>query len=103
MLGHTPQLLYGSVGSPMLFKAPTSIMCDSVSVRPINTGGADGIAIDIQGQTTDVRLAGNEIHETRQPMNRIGIRIGGKARDIELAGNKIEGFSTAVEDHRATA
>jgi hypothetical protein len=36
-------------------------------------------------------------------MNRIGIRIGGKARDIELAGNKIEGFSTAVEDHRATA
>ena len=71
--------------------------------RIINTGGADGIAIDIQGQTTDVRLAGNEIHETRQPMNRIGIRIGGKAGDIELAGNKIEGFSTAVEDHRATA
>jgi hypothetical protein len=68
-----------------------------------NTGGAAGIAIDIQGQTKDVRLVGNEIRETRQPMNRIGIRIGGKAGDIELAGNKIEGFSTPIEDHRATA
>jgi hypothetical protein len=71
--------------------------------RISNTGGADGIAIDLQGQTKDVRLVGNEIRETRQPMNRVGIRIGNQVTNIELAKNTIEGFSTPIEDRRATA
>lgn len=71
--------------------------------RVINTGDEDGIAIDIRGQTKDVRLVNNELRETRQPMKRIGIRVGGQAGNIEMAKNTIEGFSTAVEDQRATA
>ena len=70
--------------------------------RISNTGGEDGIAIDIRGQTKDVRLVNNELRETRQPMKRIGIRVGDQAGNIEMAKNTIEGFSTAVEDQRAT-
>lgn len=68
--------------------------------RISNTGGADGVAIDIQGQTKDVRLANNELFETRQPMNRIGIRVGRQASNIQLAENAINGFATAVLDQR---
>lgn len=71
--------------------------------RVSNTGGEDGIAIDIRGQTKDVRLVNNELRETRLPMKRIGIRVGNQAGNIEMAKNTIEGFSTAVEDQRATA
>ena len=70
--------------------------------RISNTGGEDGIAIDIRGQTKDVRLVNNELRETRQPMKRIGIRVGDQAENIEMAKNTIEGFSTAVMDQRAT-
>lgn len=68
-----------------------------------DTGGADGIAIDIQGKTKDVRLVNNELRETRQPMNRIGIRVGNQAGNIAMIQNSIEGFSTAVLDQRPTA
>ncbi|MDA0285238.1 MAG: right-handed parallel beta-helix repeat-containing protein [Planctomycetota bacterium] len=73
------------------------------SNRISNTGGEDGIAIDIQGQTKDVRLVNNELRETRQPMKRIGIRLGIQAANIEMVRNTIEGFSTAIDDQRATA
>src|SRR5690606_34206050 len=43
--------------------------------RITNSGDENGIAIDIQGQTKDVRIVGNQIQETRAPMNRTGIRI----------------------------
>ena len=71
--------------------------------RIINSGGEDGVAIDIQGQTKDVRIAGNELIENRNPMKRIGIRIASEAGKIELADNNIDGFDTAVMDQRATA
>jgi hypothetical protein len=61
-----------------------------------NSGGADGIAIDIQGQTKDVRLARNTLRETRGAMQRIGIRISPTAERIELDANHIEGFKTAI-------
>lgn len=64
--------------------------------RITDTGAEDGIAIDIQGKTKDVRIAGNVIRETRQPMNRIGIRISGEATGIELNANEVQGFATAV-------
>lgn len=71
--------------------------------RIINSGGGDGVAIDIQGRTKDTRIANNELSETRQPMQRIGIRIGSEAGKVELANNAIEGFETAVMDQRPTA
>lgn len=57
-----------------------------------NSGGPEGIAIDIQGQTKDVRIANNDILETRQPMQRIGIRVASTCERIELLGNRFSGF-----------
>lgn len=69
--------------------------------RIINSGGEDGVAIDITGQTKDIRIAGNEIREERAPMNRIGVRIGEKAGSVTLADNEISGFARAVQDQRS--
>ncbi|MHB8972745.1 MAG: right-handed parallel beta-helix repeat-containing protein [Pirellulaceae bacterium] len=68
--------------------------------RIINSGDQDGIAMDIQGQTKDVRILGNELRDTREPAQRIGIRIAPGAARIELTDNRIEGFSVAVRDER---
>ena len=68
--------------------------------RIVDSGGSDGVAIDVRGKTHDVRLAENELHETRRPMNRTGIRIATDAERIELSKNKIEGFAVAVQDQR---
>lgn len=65
--------------------------------RIADSGDENGIAIDIQGKTKDVRITGNTIRETRAPMNRTGIRIAASTLNIELAQNTIEGFATAVQ------
>jgi hypothetical protein len=70
------------------------------SNRIIDSGPKDGIAIDIQGETEAITLAGNQLRETRQPMARVGIRIGGQARDVRLVQNHIEGFATPIADLR---
>ena len=68
--------------------------------RILNSGDENGIAIDITGQTKDVRISNNEIVETRDPMNRVGIRIGQDSSKIHLAGNQIKGFTQAILDQR---
>ena len=69
--------------------------------RIINSGGAEGVAIDIQGNTKDVVIANNDIRELRRPMQRIGIRIDSTAGKISLADNRIEGFAREIVDGRA--
>ena len=71
--------------------------------RIVDSGPADGVGIDVQGQTECVSLVGNEIRETRKPMSRIGIRIGAKSHDVSLAENRIEGFSRQVSDQRTSS
>jgi hypothetical protein len=71
------------------------------SNRVIDSGGEEGIAIDVQGRTKDVHLVGNTLRETRDPMRRTGIRIAPGAGPIELAGNHVEGFAVDVADLRA--
>lgn len=66
--------------------------------RIVDSGGEEGIAIDVTGETKDVIIAGNEILETRGAAQRIGIRIGEKAKNIELADNSVTGFAEAVRD-----
>lgn len=65
-----------------------------------NSGGEDGVAIDVTGKTRDIRLAHNEIRETRSPADRIGIRIGADAGTVTLAENTFSGFATDVLDLR---
>jgi len=62
----------------------------------IDSGDDNGVAIDIQGQTKDLKIANNELRETRNPMNRTAIRIGPAALRIELADNQIEGFAHSI-------
>ena len=68
--------------------------------RILNSGPADGVAIDIQGKTRGVTIVKNEIRESRQPMNRTGIRIGKHVGPVTLADNRIDGFSVAIADQR---
>ncbi|MFP6702893.1 MAG: right-handed parallel beta-helix repeat-containing protein [Planctomycetaceae bacterium] len=71
--------------------------------RIIDSGGIDGVAIDVQGRTRDVTLEGNQIRETRKPMQRIGVRIGKQARDVKLESNRFEGFDRDVVDLKGGA
>lgn len=68
--------------------------------RITNNGDESGVAIDVQGRTRDVRILGNQVRETRGPLNRIGVRIAPSAGDIQLVDNTIEGFNTPVVDQR---
>jgi len=65
-----------------------------------NSGPDDAAAIDVQGPTEEVTIAGNDLVETRGPAKRIGIRLGPQTRDIRLADNRIRGFATEIADLR---
>ncbi|MCH2127106.1 MAG: right-handed parallel beta-helix repeat-containing protein [Pirellulaceae bacterium] len=63
----------------------------------IDSGGPEGVAIDVQGETKDVSIANNEIRETREPQQRIGIRLSALSESITLKDNRIEGFATPLQ------
>jgi hypothetical protein len=68
--------------------------------RIVDSGGEEGVAVDITGQTDGVALVKNELRETRKPAARIGIRLGAETGDIRCIDNRIEGFATAIADLR---
>ncbi|MFA6239545.1 MAG: right-handed parallel beta-helix repeat-containing protein [Candidatus Hydrogenedentales bacterium] len=70
------------------------------SNRITDSGGDDGIGVDIQGVTAGNSLTRNEIRETRGPATRVGVRIGKETGENQLVENTIEGFATAVQDLR---
>ncbi|MCW5978196.1 MAG: right-handed parallel beta-helix repeat-containing protein [Bryobacteraceae bacterium] len=70
--------------------------------RIVDSGAEKGIGVKVEGQTQSVEIARNEIRETRNPAERVGILIEPETRDIRLAGNTIEGFARAVTDLRST-
>jgi len=65
-----------------------------------DSGGDDGVGIDVQGVTGANILARNIVKETRGPASRIGIRLGKDTGSNELTDNKIEGYIIAVQDLR---
>ncbi len=69
----------------------------------LNSGGEEGVGIDVQGGTESIELVENQITEKRAAAKRIGVRLGAKTKHIRLADNRIEGFSTSVSDLRETA
>jgi hypothetical protein len=68
--------------------------------RIFDSGPADGVGIDVQGQVEQLTIADNEIAESREPGQRIGIRIGPEARRIALKENRITGVATEIVDRR---
>ncbi len=67
----------------------------------INSGGDDGVAIEIQGLTTGNTIMNNTIKETRGPAQRIGIRIGAEAGENSITKNEVAGVGTDMSDLRA--
>lgn len=67
-----------------------------------NSGGMQGVAIDVQGGTQDVVIERNALSETRQPAERVGLRLGKDTRNIHFDQNRIDGFAMAVDDRRGT-
>lgn len=65
-----------------------------------NTGKDDSVAIDVQGPTEEITIAGNDLVETRGAAKRTGIRLGAQTRDVRLADNRIQGFATPIADLR---
>lgn len=72
-----------------------------VKNRILDSGDERGIAVDLQGEVESVTIRDNDIRETRQPMQRIGIRLAAGTKNIQLADNRIEGFAKSIEDLRA--
>lgn len=66
----------------------------------VNSGGDDGVAVDIQGVTAGNTITSNTIEETRGPAQRIAIRIGRDAGENTLTPNDIAGVATAMVDLR---
>jgi len=69
----------------------------------VDSGGEEGIAVDIQGKTRETVLIGNILRETRGPAKRVGIRIAKEAGKVNLVKNTVAGFATAVLDQRPAA
>jgi nitrous oxidase accessory protein NosD len=68
-----------------------------VNNKITDSGGTNGVAIDVQGETEAVVLADNEIRETREPSARIGIRLGAETKQILVSSNRISGFAADVK------
>lgn len=66
----------------------------------IDSGDEQGVAIDLQGQTREVTLRGNEVRETRGAAKRVGVRIGAECGAVALEENRFAGFATEIEDRR---
>jgi hypothetical protein len=63
----------------------------------VDSGTEQGIAVDVQGATSDVTIEGNVLRETRGPAERIGIRLGAETKNIRLAENVIKGFYRDID------
>lgn len=68
--------------------------------RIVDSGPENGVAVDVTDGTESVTVSGNELHETRKPLSRTGVRIGAEARDIRCLDNRIEGFAAQISDLR---
>ncbi len=68
-----------------------------------DSGGEEGVGVDVQGATNNTGIARNAIRETRQPMKRIGVRLGAEVGRVSLEDNRIEGFAVKISDLRKNA
>ena len=59
------------------------------SNRVTDSGGEDGVAIDVRGKTRDLRITGNI--------------LAAEARSIVVADNRFEGFASEVSDLRSVS
>ena len=85
-------------GTGAMPRGPVDIVIEKN--RIVDSGGEEGVAIDITGATEGVVLLANEIRETRSPASRVGIRIAPEVRVVRSEDNRIEGVSVQLKDLR---
>lgn len=68
--------------------------------KVFDSGGDEGIAIDVQGETGELTFVDNELRETRGAAKRVGFRFGAQSGTMSLKGNSIEGFAEMIRDLR---
>lgn len=69
--------------------------------RIVDSGrGSEGVGIDIQSETRDITLKGNELKETSGEEGRIGVRIGPAVGTVTLDQNTFSGYRQTVVDQR---
>lgn len=66
--------------------------------RLVNNAAQGGFAVDIQGGTKSIVLAGNEIIDTRGASAPTAIRLGPETSKITLQDNRIQGFAKTMDD-----
>ena len=59
-----------------------------------NGWGADGVGIDVRGDTYDVEIRGNSFQDSGAGKQRIGIRFSAAAQGTRIAANSFEGMET---------
>lgn len=59
----------------------------------VNSGGDEGVGIDIQGGTESIELIDNRVIEKRGASKRVGIKLGTDTKNIRLNNNQTEGFA----------
>ncbi|HZN32387.1 MAG TPA: right-handed parallel beta-helix repeat-containing protein [Pirellulaceae bacterium] len=68
--------------------------------RIVDSGPESGTAVDVQGETQEVAIVGNDIRESRGAAQRIGIRLGKSTKQIKVEENRFAGLMKEVEDLR---
>lgn len=66
----------------------------------IDSGGNDGVAVDVEGETSDLQFIGNILRETRGPASRTGFRFAAGTGPMTLKDNTVTGFAREVVDQR---
>lgn len=69
--------------------------------RIVNSGGDNGVGIDITGNVDGLEIVNNQIEETRDARARSGIRIAPETGSVHVEGNKIIGVSVPISDARS--
>ena len=71
------------------------------SNRIVNSGSEGaGTGIDIRGETRSIRIIDNQLIETREPAEHVGVQIGEQTDDIVLEENAFSGLAVNVDDLR---
>lgn len=66
----------------------------------IDSGGRDGVAVDVEGQTSDLLFIGNNLRETRASADRVGFRFAPGTGRMTLMDNTVTGFAREISDQR---
>ncbi len=79
------------------FRDPHRNVIEETVIRD-NGFEAEGVGVDIRGETRDVEIRNSRIEDSGEGRQKVGVRIGAKANGTKLEGNLFNGLETDVAD-----